>query len=125
MQVKCEYCGALIPDDVETCPNCGAVNTNMQRGAIGIPQTIEELQRWYDEHNLPPAETTRFFIGQDYRGAKAYGIYKDGEQFVVYKNKSDGTRTERYRGTDEDYAVNELYLKLKSEIVNQKRVQQK
>lgn len=31
----------------------------------------------------------------------------------------------RYQGTDEAYAVNELYLKLKDEILNQKAHQQK
>lgn len=41
-------------------------------------------------------------------------------EFVVYKNKDDGQRALRYRGTDEAYAVNELYLKLKDEILNQK-----
>lgn len=120
MQVKCEYCGALIPDNLEKCPNCGAVNTNMQRSAIGIPQTIDELLQWYNEQNLPSFEQTRFFIGTNYTGARAFGIYQEGTEFIVYKNKSDGSRIIRYRGTDEDYAVNEIYLKLKSEIVNQK-----
>ena len=45
--------------------------------------------------------------------------------FIVYKNKADGTRAVRYKGTDEAYAVNELYLKLKDEILNQKAHQQK
>lgn len=35
---------------------------------------------------------------------------------MVYKNKDDGSRAIRYRGKDEAYAVNELYLKLKSEV---------
>lgn len=123
MEVKCEYCGSMIPDNMPSCPNCGAPNTNMHREANGIPQTIEELKTWYQARNLPPYEVTRFFIGEDYRGPKAYGIYKNGEKVIVYKNKSDGTRTIRYEGTDEDYAVNELYLKLKAEIINQKEHQ--
>ena len=64
---------------------------------------------------------TRFFIGRDYRGARAFGIYQDKNgDFVVYKNKSDGKRVERYRGDDEAFAVNELYQKLRAEIALQK-----
>ena len=58
----------------------------------------------------------RFFIGINYKKPKAFGIYQDGDQFIVYKNKANGERAIRYQGTDETYAVNELYLKLKSEI---------
>ena len=44
----------------------------------------------------------RFFIGEDFREARAFGIYKAGEnRFVVYKNKSDGSRAVRYDGPDE------------------------
>lgn len=39
---------------------------------------------------------------------------------MVYKNKNGGERVVRYRGTDEAYAVNELYQRLKIEIANQK-----
>jgi hypothetical protein len=120
MQIKCEYCGSMIDDTLEKCPNCGAANANIHRTANKTPKTIEELAEWYAAHNLPPYETTRFFIGIDYKKPKAFGIYKDGDEVVVYKNKADGQRAVRYRGTDEAYGVNEIYLKLKSEIVNQK-----
>lgn len=62
----------------------------------------------------------KIFIGINYKKPKAFGIYQDGDQFIVYKNKANGERAIRYQGTDEAYAVNELYLKLKSEILNQK-----
>ena len=86
------------------------------------PKTIQELIRWYTERNLPSENVTRFFIGKDYKGAKAFGIYKDEitGNFIVYKNKADGTRSIRYEGKDEAFAVNELYKKLKDEIHNQK-----
>ena len=86
------------------------------------PRTIEELKRWYMDKNLPSENVTRFFIGKDYKGAKAFGIYKDEatNKCVVYKNKADGSRSIRYEGMDEAYAVNELYKKLKAEIYNQK-----
>ena len=52
-------------------------------------------------------------IDEDYRGARAYGIYRDGERCIVYKNDSKANRNVRYEGTDEAYAVNELYAKIK------------
>lgn len=84
------------------------------------PETIEQLQKWYEDRNLPPYEVTRFFIGINCVEPRAFGIYKEGNDFVVYKNKADGQRAIRYCGTDEAYAVNELYLRLKEEILNQK-----
>ena len=83
--------------------------------------TIEELQAWYVAHHLPPEQITRFFIGKDIREPKAFGIYKNEVgDCVVYKNKSTGERAIRYQGADEAYAVNELYQRLKAEIVDQK-----
>ncbi|MDO5324426.1 MAG: hypothetical protein Q4G06_10425 [Clostridia bacterium] len=84
------------------------------------PRTIEELRAWYVAHHLPPEDVTRFFIGKDVREPRAFGVYRDGDCFVVYKNKDDGSRAVRYHGPDEGYAVNELYLRLKQEIENQK-----
>ena len=84
------------------------------------PRTIEELCAWYAARNLPPEEVTRFFIGKDIKEPRAFGIYRDGDRFVVYKNKDDGSRAVRYHGPDEAYAVNELYQRLKQEIANQK-----
>lgn len=120
MQIKCEYCGSYISEKDETCSHCGAVNASFKRSTDGTPKTIEELKAWYMEKNLPPEETTRFFIGKNYKGARAFGIYEENGEYIVYKNKNDGTRAVRYKGKDEAYAVNELYLKLKSEILNQK-----
>lgn len=110
-----------MDDHATQCPACGAANPAFVREAKQTPKTIAELEDWYKARNLPPYETTRFFIGIDYKKPKAFGIYKDGSgDFVVYKNKADGSRAIRYRGKDEAYAVNELYLRLKEEILNQK-----
>ena len=88
---------------------------------VGIPRTIEDLQEWYIANNLPPEDVTRFFIGKNYKAPKAFGIYRDGRgNVVVYKNKADGTRAIRYQGPDEAFGANELYLRLKQEIGNQK-----
>lgn len=122
MKVKCDYCGGFINDYDEKCPNCGAVNSHLVRNANEAPKTIEELKQWYIDMKLPDENTTRFFIGKNYQEPKAFGIYKDDNtgNFVVYKNKADGVRAVRYEGKDENYAVNELYMKLKEEIMNQK-----
>lgn len=119
-RVKCRYCGSYIDDSLPNCPNCGAVNEYMLRFAKKTPRTVEELKSWYAARKLPPEEITRYFIGKDVKTPKAFGIYQDGDKFIVYKNKSDGSRAIRYAGTDEAYAVNELYMKLKEEILNQK-----
>ena len=122
MKIKCEYCNNYIDESEEKCPSCGAPNKDFKRNAIGVPTTIEELKQWYSEHNLPSYETTRFFIGINYEQPRAFGIYKDSNtgKFIVYKNKDTGERAIRYEGKDEKYAVNELYMKLKDEISNQK-----
>ncbi|MGN0982112.1 MAG: hypothetical protein ACI4O0_04375 [Candidatus Limivicinus sp.] len=120
MRSKCEYCGSYIESTEENCPSCGAVNPNHQRTAAGVPQTMEELKDFCARHNLP-LEQMRFFIGVDYKKPKAFGIFQDADgNFVVYKNKADGSRAIRYKGTDEAYAVHELYLKLQSEVQKQK-----
>lgn len=117
MQVKCDYCGSYIEEQLESCPNCGAPNEHIKRTATGVPRTIEELKAFCEEKNVP-VDKFHFHIGEDYRGPQAFGIYYDEQQkeYVVYKNKSDGTRAVRYHGHDEGYAVNEIYQKLKEQI---------
>lgn len=122
MKIPCEYCGQMIPETAQTCPHCGAANSKVKRTAYGVPTTIEELRAYCQHHNLP-LKDMRVFLGEDYRGAKAFGIYRDENtgNFVVYKNKADGTRAVRYEGDDEAYAVNELYMKIKERVDEQRR----
>lgn len=83
------------------------------------PKTIEELRNWFKENGYEPA-TTRFFAGVDVRSPKAFGIYQDAlGDFIVYKNKADGTRAIRYQGPDEEFAVHEIYQRFQEEIINQ------
>ena len=124
MKIQCSYCGQMISDTEQSCPYCGAANTQMRRAANGVPTTIQELKDYCITHNLPLKEM-RVFIGEDYRGARAFGIYQDevSGNFIVYKNKADGSRAVRYEGKDEPYAVNELYLKIRERVIEQKKHQ--
>ena len=126
MKIKCDYCSNTYEDTLPKCPDCGAPNPTQKSVSDADPKTIAQLQAWYQARNLPPSDVTRFYIGVDYKHPKAFGIYKaeDGD-FVVYKNKADGSRAVRYKGKDEAYAVNELLQRLKQEIVHQKNMPKK
>ena len=121
MRIKCEFCDSFIDDSDEKCPYCGAVNNNLARSGSGIPKTIEELRAFANSHHLPLDEM-HYYLGENYKGPKAIGIYKDDDtgNFVVYKNKSDGSRAVRYEGKDEAYAVNEVYQKMHTDVMNRK-----
>lgn len=120
MKVKCEYCGNYIDDTAESCSKCGAANAHLRRTNDETPRTIAALKAWCEERGLT-AEKTRFFVGEDYKQPKAFGIFQNGSgEFVVYKNKANGQRAIRYQGTDEAYAVNELWMRLQEEILNQR-----
>ena len=111
---KCKFCGGVVRSDERKCPQCGAENENFVADtsrSVFLPKTIPELQEYCAERGMPLLRM-RFFIGEDYRRPKAYGIYRDGSDFVAYKNKADGSRSIRYRGPDEAYAVRALYEKL-------------
>lgn len=122
MKIQCKYCNCYMNDTDDVCPSCGAHNMDVVRTTKSQPQTIEELQQWYADRGLPDYETTRFFIGQNYQKPRAFGIYKDPSsgKCIVYKNKDSGQRAIRYEGTDEAYAVNEIFQRLKQEIIEQK-----
>ena len=128
----CEYCGSELTPDSFFCAACGAAVPQSgaavqsepeqapQRRKVQTPRTIDELTAFCERHELPLAKM-RFFIGLDYPGAKAFGIYQaaDGD-FVVYKNKADGSRAVRYKGPNEEKAVREIFEKLKEEATGQR-----
>lgn len=135
IEENCPNCGVVIAEPAHFCPQCGAsligsggvrgvpaendpqpVDTpNPYNPAIdGAPKTIDDLRTFCRYHGMP-LEQMRFFVGEDYPHPRAFGIYQDGDRYVVYKNKADGSRAVRYQGPDEAYAVNELYTKLLDE----------
>ena len=114
---QCPFCGATVRSDEKVCPGCGAANEGYVEDAprtIYRPKTIEELKEYCAERGMPRLKM-RFFIGENYQQPKAFGIYQDKDQFVVYKNKANGQRAIRYQGPDEAHAVNELFTKLLDE----------
>ena len=120
-QDRCAFCGESLSPRDRTCPHCGAENPGFRQesdlspaGSGKKPKTIDELKAFCASRGMP-LERMRFFIGEDYKKPKAFGIYRDGPVFVVYKNKADGSRAIRYRGPDEAHAVGELYDKLMAE----------
>ena len=116
MERKCPNCGTYYDANDPVCPGCGKKYTT------DSPQTIEDLRAWCEARNLTP-ERTRFFIGINYTEPKAFGIYQNDEgNYVVYKNKADGSRAIRYEGQDEAFAVSELYDRLQQEIENQRNL---
>lgn len=120
---KCPYCKGVVTSSDEICPSCGAPNekfvpeNDTKFYKVETPKTINELKEFCSERNMPLLRM-RFFIDEDFKEPKAFGIYYDGSNYVVYKNKADGSRSVRYEGPDEAFAVTELYLKLVEECAN-------
>ena len=112
---KCVFCGENVSSRERNCPHCGGTNEQYVPDCshtFALPKTLEELKEYCVERKIP-LKQLRFFIGEDYRAPRAYGIYKAGEgRFIAYKNKSDGSRSIRYDGPDEAFAVSELFAKL-------------
>ena len=79
--------------------------------------SLSELITSFREKNIP-CEKIRFFVNEDRKDPKCFGIYQDKDtgNFIVYKNKSDGTRFIRYNGSDEKQAVDIFFEKLKEEM---------
>ena len=79
---------------------------------------VHSVQELIERTRDMPLEKMRFFINEDKREPRCFGIYHDDakDRWVVYKNKADGSRAVRYSGPVEAYAANELWQKICSEI---------
>ncbi len=86
--------------------------------------TVRSIQEIKEQAEIlgMPLEKMHFYVGEDSKSPKCFGIYKDAQgNTVVYKNKSDGSRSVRYRGKDEAEAAQIFWDKLEDEI----RIRQK
>ncbi|MCR5294536.1 MAG: hypothetical protein K6E30_05105 [Lachnospiraceae bacterium] len=84
--------------------------------------SIGELKQKCAEKNMP-LEKMRFFIGEDRKEPRCFGVYQDPESgdWIVYKNKDNGERAVRYQGKDEARAAQEIWAKIGAETVRRKR----
>ena len=76
------------------------------------PRTIQELANRCKRLKVS-TEGLKIFVGEDSAVPGGFGICRTGAEFLVYRNRRDGGRTERYRGTDEKAAVGIMLQKLK------------
>lgn len=113
----CGSCKVKYSNKLNNCPNCGARNPSRipveapSEHSFQMPKTLRELELLLEENRLSPNDI-RLHIREDYPGPLCCGIFQDAEgNFVVYKNRIDGSRVVRYQGPDEAYAVSELLQK--------------
>lgn len=130
MERSCIFCGRSLADGDEVCPNCG---TPVSRGAESAPDSVgrrdpladgprslDELKAYCRAHRLSP-EALRFSIGRDSAESRVTGIFREPSgDFVVFRNKGDGSRLELYRGTDEASAVRVFFPRLQDALARQR-----
>ena len=107
-RIKCPYCGGDHSAERSRCPWCGTPNWKVKQYK---PRRISGLRRYCGRKGINLSRL-RIYLNEDSRRRHARGIYRDGREFVVYRNHADGSRTESYRGLDEARAVRLLYEKL-------------
>ena len=94
---QCPYCGATVSSEDKYCPGCGAPNEGFVAATerrVFMPKTIAELKEYCAERGMPLLKM-RFFIGEDYRKPKAFGIYKELAKAYPQVWKKDVDDTER------------------------------
>ncbi|MBQ1371968.1 MAG: hypothetical protein IIY70_03460 [Oscillospiraceae bacterium] len=118
----CGSCKVKYSNKLDNCPNCGALNPAhipveaATEYNFRMPKTLRELEQLLEDNRLSPSNI-RLHLREDYPGPLCCGIFQDGEgNFVVYKNRIDGSRLVRYRGPDESYAVGELVDKMLEQV---------
>ena len=76
-----------------------------------VVETVDALKRRCNKLKVPMADL-KVFVGENSRVPGAFGVCKEGSDFVVYRNRRDGGWTERYRGANEAVAVEHMLNKL-------------
>ena len=115
-KIKCSACGAWINDTADKCSTCHAVNL-FKKKIVNKPKTIDELNIWIsqNEDKIRYSSKENEQIGDKNK----FGVYKENDNFIAYGVDRFGQKTILYKGNDEDYAVNIIYIRLKEDIVAQ------
>lgn len=84
-----------------------------------VPVTIEELKDLCTQRGINLYQLG-FYLGSDHIGPNAYGIYKDywTNDFIVYRNIEDGSKTVLYQGQDEKEAIEKISEQLNKVLLN-------
>lgn len=80
--------------------------------------SLDALRMWYDRLGLGPDIDSGFAIGHLYVDGPVFGVFRDGDEFVMYRVTKDGKYMERYRGDSEAYPVGQLHYEIISAIYN-------
>lgn len=119
MKVKCENCGLIYDASSEKCPECGEHIREQNMISDSVPDSLESLQKFVRDNNID-LKKLKLYINEDTKQIGAYGMIKDEYgDFTFYRNRSDGTRSVRYKGNNEAFAVNEFYrilIAVRSEV---------
>ena len=118
-KIICRKCKTPLNPNTELahCPHCGADLTKAKAVVYRKPETLEELFDFVDRNEIPVDDLHIYLCENEKDDPKAFGIYrtKKGE-YIVYKNKPKGERQFKYRGPDEAFAVNVMYMKLRENV---------
>ena len=116
-QIRCKACGTWIHDTDNFCSHCAAPNSQqVDVTKDDIPDTIVELRKWYVRQTAINNKIRRYMIGFSSDDPRAAGICKNGNLFIVYENDENGVPNIKYKGPDEAYAVNAMYLQIQSDL---------
>ena len=79
--------------------------------------SVEELLQRAAKRHIP-LEKMRCFVNKDSQEPHCFGIYQDEYtgNWIVYRNRMDGSRSIRYSGPNEARAAYELWIRIKAEI---------
>ena len=109
----------MIEETADKCPFCGATNNAVKRTADKTPKQSPNYSSGIRTDTCRRMRQQDFLLASIIRNQK-HLVFIRMATSSLYTKQGKRRTCIRYQGTDEAYAVNELYLKLKSEILNQK-----
>ena len=85
---------------------------------IDFPSNLRELEKWYDDRIFLFENFLKIVIGKDSNEKNAIGIYKDGDDYTIYRNYK-GKKYIILRENDEAVVVETFYNMLKKKVIYQ------